>query len=68
VFCSKSKQEKLAVTLPESANTSSVDCKGSFDSVVHEEQHSTVRISKASSVPANSQLAAPNNKTFQSLD
>jgi len=61
-------KKKLAVALPESANTSSVDCKGSFDSVVHEEQHSTVRISKASSLPANSELAASNNKTFHFLD
>jgi len=38
--------------------------EGSFDSLVREEQHSTVRISKASSVSANSQSAVSNNKTF----
>jgi len=54
-FCSKPKQKYLAVTQPESANTSSRDCKNSFDSVVQEAQHSTVRMSKVSSVSANSQ-------------
>jgi len=54
-FCNKPKQKFLAVSQPESANTSSSECKGSFHSVVQEVQHSTVRISKASSVSANSQ-------------
>jgi len=54
-FCSIPEQKFLAVNQPESANASSSECKGSFDSVVQEVQHSTVRISKASSVSANSQ-------------
>jgi len=33
-FCSKPKQKFLDVSQPESANASSSDCKGSFDSVV----------------------------------
>jgi len=63
-FCSKPKQKFLAVAQPESANSSSSDCKGSFDSAVQKELHSTVRISKASSVSANSQSAASNDGTF----
>jgi len=54
-FCSKHKLKFLAVSQPESANASSSECKGSFDSVVQEVQHSTVRISKVLSVSANSQ-------------
>jgi len=54
-FCDKPKQKCLAVSQPESANTSTSECKGSFDSVVQEIQHSIVRISKASSVLASSQ-------------
>ena len=46
--CSKPKQRFLAVSQPESANASSSECKGSFNSVVQDEQHSTARISKAS--------------------
>jgi len=51
-FCSKPKQKCLAISQPESANASSSECKGSFDSVVQEVQNSTVRMSKASSVSA----------------
>jgi len=65
-FCSKPKQKFLALSHPESANTSSNYCKGSFESVVQEEKPSTVRISKASSVSANNQSATSSNKTFQS--
>ena len=65
-FCSKPKQKLDAVSQPESANASSRYCKNSFDSVVQEAQHSTVRISKVSSVSANSQSYATNNQTFQS--
>jgi len=54
-FCGKPKQKFLAVSQTESANASSSECKGSFDSVVQEVQHSTVGISKASSVSASSQ-------------
>jgi len=54
-FCSKPKQKFLPVTQPESANTSSSECKVFFDSVVQKVQHSSVRISKASSVSAYSQ-------------
>ena len=54
-FCSKLKQKFFAVSQPESANAGSSECKGSFDSVVKDVQHSAVRISKASSVSANSQ-------------
>ena len=54
-FCSKPKQKFVAVSWPESANASSSACKGSFDSLVQDRQHSTVRISKSSSVSANSQ-------------
>jgi len=36
-FCSKPKQKFLAVSQPESANASSSDCKGFFDSVVQKE-------------------------------
>ena len=54
-FYSKPKQKFLAASQPESAKASSSECKGSFGSVVQEEQHSTVRISKASSVSAKSQ-------------
>jgi len=35
-FFNKPKQKFLAVSQPESANASSSDCKGSFDSVVQE--------------------------------
>ena len=63
-FCSKPKQKFLAVSLPESANTSNHDCKNSFDSVVQEAKHSTVRISNASSVSAKSQSYASHNQTF----
>jgi len=35
-FCSKPKQKYLAVSLPESANASSSECKGTFDSLVQE--------------------------------
>jgi len=49
-FCSEPKQKFLAVCKPESAKASSSYCKSSFDSVVQQEQHSTVGISKASSV------------------
>jgi len=54
-FCSKPIQKFLAVSQPESANASGSECKHSFDSVVQEVQDSTVRISEASSVSANSQ-------------
>jgi len=54
-FCCEPKQKFLAVSQPESANASSSECKGSFDSVVQEVQHSTFRISKPSSVSVNSQ-------------
>jgi len=54
-FCSQPKQTLLAVSQPERANASSSKCKGFIDSVVQEVQHSTVRISKASSASANSQ-------------
>jgi len=55
-FWSKPKQKCIAVSQPETANASSSECKGSFNSVVQEEQHLTViRISKASSVSVNSQ-------------
>jgi len=54
-FCSKPKQNFLAVSQLESANASSSECKGSFDSVVQEAQHSTIRLSKVSAVAANSQ-------------
>jgi len=53
-FCNKPKQKFLAVSQAENANTSSRECKGSFDSVAQEIQHSIVRISKASSISANS--------------
>jgi len=43
-FCSKPKQKFLSVSQPESANASSSDCKGYFNSVVQEVHHSTVRI------------------------
>jgi len=33
-FCSKLKQKFLVVSQPESANSGSSECKGSFDSVV----------------------------------
>ena len=65
-FCIKPKLKFLAVSQPESANASSNDCKGSFDSLVQEDQPLTVRISKALSVSANSQPPASNSKTFQS--
>jgi len=65
-FCGKPKQKFLDVSQPERANASSSDCKVSLDSVAQEEQHSAVRILKASTVSANSQSAASNNKTFQS--
>jgi len=65
-FRGEHKQIFFAVSQPESENASSSDCKHSFDSVVQEEQHSTIRISKASSVLLNSQSAASNNNTFQS--
>jgi len=65
-FCSKPKQNFLAVSQPESANTSNHDCKNSFDSVVHEAQHSTARISYVWSVSANIQSYASHNQTFQS--
>jgi len=65
-FCSKPKQKFLAVSQPESTNPSSSECKCSFHSVVQEVQHSTVRISKASSVSANSPSQVFNNQTFQS--
>jgi len=54
-FCNKPKQKFLAVSQPESANTSSSEFKGSFDSFMQEIQHSIVRISKALSISANSQ-------------
>jgi len=54
-FCSKPKQKFLVVSQPESANVSSSECKRFIDSVVQEVQNSTVRISKASLVSANSQ-------------
>jgi len=63
-FCSKPKQKFLAVSQTESVNTSSSDCTGPFNFVVHKKQHSTVTISKA--VSANSQSTASNDKTFQS--
>ena len=47
-FYGKPKQNFLAVCQPESLNARSSECKGSFDSVVQEVQHSTVIISKAS--------------------
>jgi len=65
-FSSKPEQKFLAVSQPKSANASSSECKNYFDSVVQEAQHSTVRISKVSSVSANSQSYASNNQTFQS--
>jgi len=40
---SEPKQKFLAVSQPERPNASSRDCKNSFDSVVQEAQHSTVR-------------------------
>ena len=46
--------------------TPSSEFKRSFDSVVQEVQHSTVRISKASSVSADSQSQTSNNQIFQS--
>jgi len=63
-FCSKPKQNYFAVTLSESVNASSSDCKGCFDSVEQKEQHSTVTISKSSSISANRQSATSNNETF----
>ena len=65
-FCSKPKQKFLTVSQPESANASGNECKGSFNSVVQEVRHSTVRIAKASSFSANTQSYASNNQTFQS--
>jgi len=59
-FCSKPKHKFLAASQPEIANTSSSDCKDSFDSDVQKEQHSTVGISIASLVLANSQSAGSN--------
>jgi len=64
-FCSKPKQKIIAISQSESANASSSECKGSFDSVVREVQHSTVRISKAWLVSANNQSKGSNNQTFQ---
>jgi len=64
-FCSKPEQ-KFLVSQPESANASSSDYKSYFDSVVQEAQRSTVKISKVSSVSANSQSYASKNQTFQS--
>jgi len=51
-FCSKPEPKILAVNHPETANASSSECKDSFNSVVQEVH---VRISKTSSVSANSQ-------------
>jgi len=54
-FCNKPEQNLFAVSQSENANTSSSECKGSFDCVAQEIQHSIARISKVLSVSANSQ-------------
>ena len=62
-FCSRPKQKVTAVSQPESANTCSDKRRISFDSVVQEEQHSTV--ANVLSVSANHQSTVSYNKTFQ---
>ena len=64
-FCSRPKQKVTAVNQPESANICSDKRRISFDTVVQEEQHSTVANVLSVSVSANQQSTVSYNKTFQ---
>jgi len=56
IFAVSLNKNFLLLSQPKNPNPSSSECKKvSFDPVVQEVQHSTVRISKQSSVSANSQ-------------